>query len=170
MIQGQSVSLPWFRSAMTREVRVSVLDVLGTTQLTALGDTCSLLHGLCVSRRVNLPRSPSDTEGAAVLNLNDKGAHQWLESGPSGLHPALAKSLSQGRVGRPGLDPTLPGPSLPLGGGAGGLSFPGAPPRVQPPGGRGRDENETLRLEDSPSFRSCPLTPASKMPISIQKS
>lgn len=59
-------------------------DVLGPSELTTLGDTCSLLHEPMCKFEGQLAEAAGDPVGTAVLT-NDKGADQWLESGPSAL-------------------------------------------------------------------------------------
>lgn len=69
-------------------------DVLRLSELTSLGDTCSLLHEPMCKFEGQLAEATVNPVGTAVLT-NDKGADQWLESGPSALlalciHPVLA--------------------------------------------------------------------------------
>lgn len=81
---------------MTWEVRASELDdVLGPLELTALGDTRSLLQEPMCKFEGQLADTTGDPVATAVLIFNDKDADQWLESGPSallalGIHPVLA--------------------------------------------------------------------------------
>lgn len=129
---------------MTWEVRASELDdVLGPSELTALGDTRSLLQEPMCKFEGQLAEATGDPMGTVVLIFNDKDADQWLESGPSALlalciHPVLATpGPFPGLGGTDSSTPLAPFliPPLTLGASTPLVPFPG----LQPPGGRGRD-------------------------------
>lgn len=59
-------------------------DVLGPSELAALGDTCSLLHKPMCKFEGQLDEATDDPAGTAALSLHDKAADPSLESALSG--------------------------------------------------------------------------------------